>query len=173
MASVAFRKIDLRQAAASQPYFVYARVSLAQPRVYTVYEVPYGFNYLLRRVVSRWDGAAVGINNGLSIPAELFNSAQSRPRQNEPIPVHLFSSPAGDNQAVAVPGAPLGIQFFATPRTSARIVNIAFPYGDAVRVVVSNPDIPGAAVQFFDIVLEGYLIPENSLGMWGGSAGGA
>lgn len=171
MPSRAFEPVDLRVAAAVQPYFVFNRLALTTPRVYDLFAVPYGFNYLLRRVISRWDGQVVGGANDYTLPVELYNAAYSRARQNAPIPLPLVSSPGGDTVAAAEPSAPLGISFLVLPRVSARIVNIGFPYGDTIKLDILS-DFPAAGPGYIDLVFEGYLIPEQALSLWGKNAGG-
>lgn len=164
-----FDRVSLDVAGQVQPYFVYSRVSLAVPRAYVLFSVPYGFNYLLRRVVSRWpERGAATIDPSLSV--ELFNGASSRPRQVAPVPFGLFSSPAGDDVATVASPAPGGVSMTAAPLQSLRIVNIAFPYGDTVRLEVTG-QVAGAPA-WLDLVLMGYLIPESALALWKGAARG-
>jgi len=162
-----FDPVDLRVVQATQPYFVWGRLALNVPRVYAMYQVPYGYNYLIRQVISRWDMVGFGGGPTVTDPplaAEVFNAASSRARQVGPVPFSLFSSPGGENTAVPLGGAPLGVSFFATSRTSARLVNIAFPFGDTIRVEVTG-QIPGYTV--LDIMLQGYLIAQGNLALWG------
>jgi len=166
MTTLAFEPVDLKVAAATQPYFVFSRLSLAAPRVYDLYTVPFGFNYLLRRVISRWDGIVVGSLESYTLPVEIFNAAQQRARQNAPVPLPLVSTPGGDTTVAVEPSAPLGVSFVVLPRHSAKIINIGFPYGDTVKLEVSTP-FPAPVPTAIDIVLEGYLVPEQALGMWG------
>jgi hypothetical protein len=161
-----FKPVDVRTAAQSQPMFVYNRIALTVPRVFVLYVVPYGFNYLLRRIVSRWNerGAAT-IDPSLNL--EMFNAASSRPRQEDPIPFGMLSSPCGgDVQAIAEPLNPSGVTMTVSPRQSLRILNIAYPYGDSIRLEVTG-QVAGAPA-WVDVMLEGYLLPESLLAMWGG-----
>lgn len=160
----AFSTIDLRMVAAMQPYFVYHRYLLNTPRVYSLYSVPYGFNYLLRSVFARWDGLGT-VTTDPPLRAEIFNSASSRARQNTPVSLALVSSPGGETTTAVEPGAPFNISFTALGRTSSRLVNLAFPYGDTIRMEITG-QIPGYTA--VDIVLQGYLIAETALSMWGG-----
>ena len=78
MSSRAFDPVDLSVAAATQPYFVYNRLALAAARVYDLFSIPYGFDFLLRRVVTRWDGQVPGAVNAYTLPVELYNEASAR-----------------------------------------------------------------------------------------------
>lgn len=160
----AFDPVDLRVVQATQPYFVYHRYALTTPRVYSLFDVPYGFNYLVRSVVTRWDMWGAVSTSDPPLSAEVFNAAASRARQTVPVPFSLFSTPGGETFTAVEAGAPFGISFASNPLTSARIVNLAFPYGDTLRVEITG-QIPGYT--FLDIVLRGYLIPESVLAIWG------
>ena len=172
MSSRAFDPVDLSVAATTQPYFVYNRLALAAARVYDLFSIPYGFDFLLRRVVTRWDGQVPGAVNAYTLPVELYNEASARARQNVAVPLPLLSTPGGDTVAGALAGAPLGISFVVLPRHSAKIVNLAFPFGDTLKLITVT-DFPAAAPGFIDIVLEGYLIPEQVIALWGKKSGGS
>lgn len=161
----AFNPVDLRVVQATQPYLVYHRYALNTPRVYSMYEVPYGYNYLVREVFCRWDGAGT-LTTDPALSTEVFNASSARARQTGPVPIMLYSSPGGENAVVPAAGGvpPFGVQFFAVPLTSYRLVNIAFPYGDTVRLEITG-QIPGYS--FVDIVLHGYLIAESAISLWG------
>jgi len=170
-----FTPVDLKVVSATQPYFVYNRLPLlAQPRVYQLYTVPAGFNFLVRQIITQWDSRVVGgggIGTDPALSCEIYNNSASRARQTSPIPFHLFSSP-GCGDCIAVPFAlpPLGFSFTVVQRRSARIMNLAFPYGDTVRIEITGQSANIAIVppyNFLDIVLEGYLVAETALAMWG------
>lgn len=152
-------------AAGSQPLFVFNRLALNGPRVFVLFTVPYGFNYLLRRIVSRWPSrGAAAIDPDLNV--EAFSVGSGVARQNVPIPFGLFSSPAGDDAvSVVEPGAPLGVSGTAAERMSTKIINLAFCYGDTIRLEITGQTGLGAP-PWVDVVMEGYLASERALAMW-------
>lgn len=167
-----FSPFDLRVVQATQPFFIWARYQLNLPRVYSLYQVPYGYNYLIRQVFARWDMVGFGGGPTVTDPplaVEIFNASSGRARQTRPVPFVLFSSPGGENTAVPLGGAPFGISFFADPRLSSRIVNLAFPFGDTIRAEITG-QIPGYT--HLDLLVQGYLIAEGDLSLWGDSSGG-
>lgn len=164
MSSLVFEPVDVSIAQQSQPMWVYGRIALTAPRSYALYTVPYGFNLLVRRIVSRWAEIGAGAMNPPQA-GEIFNGASARARQTDPVPFGLISSPCGDNvQLFAEPLNPSGVSMTAVSRRSTRIVNLAFPYNDTVRLEITG-SVAGAP-SWIDLILEGYLVPESLLAMW-------
>jgi len=160
----------------SQPYFVFGRYALTVPRVYVMYSVPWGFNYLLRRLVVRWPGrnALAGVTRD-PVFLEIVNTAQAIRRQTLPVLSELVSSPCGDDSWSAVePSAPLGLSATCASLQSTKILNIAVPYGDTIRLEVTAQS-PGTTrcPEFVDLVMLGYLLPECAVAMWQGKRKGA
>lgn len=156
----------------SQPYFVYERLALAA-RVYTVYQVPYGYNYCLRRIVARWplrNVLAGVIRDALLV--EVVHTAANLRRQNDALPLTLITSPAGESEYPATePSAPLGLSASAASLQSTKFLNYVAVFGDAIRLeIVPEAGTGAKCPEFVDVVLMGYLLPESSLAMWG-SAG--
>lgn len=204
MLTAPYQKTDLDIVGQIQPYWLYKRIhptagiGFAPPVLpaFVLFTVPYGFNYLARRVSVQWDD----VNDGGNIinpeaRVEVYNRAQSRARQSgawtnaasgyrenyAQVPLDTVSSPAGRNTRWNVAPAPVdqtafGINFTATPRKSSKIVNLIFPYNDTieVRIVGTIWTLPAADIfpNYVDVLVEGYMIPEAALAMWQGGNDG-
>lgn len=201
MPSAPYTKPDLDIVGQIQPLWLYKRLActtglgFAPPNLpqYSLYTVPYGFNYLARRILTQWDDVNDG--GGVINPearVEVYNRAYSRARQSgkamvagwpqlyAEIPLNTISSPGGANTRWNVAPAPVdttafGVNMTATPVKSAKFVNLTFPYADTIEVRIVD-SLVGPAWGWFpnyvDILIQGYLIPEQALAMWEGGRNG-
>lgn len=156
----AFSVIDLQQTTAIQPYYVFQRIAFVSAVEYVLYTVPTGYNYLLRRFCARWDARVAGAVGAYMLSAEIFSTSRCLSRQREPVPIAALAGPGGECVSVLQPGAPLGISFDVQARKISKIVNIPFPYGDTLRLRITT-GLPAVSPGFFDLLLEGYLVPES------------
>jgi hypothetical protein len=156
-----------------QPYLIYLRTALTHFREYINYTLPYGYGYLLRRVLANWPTVnPAGVKYSGNLRLEFMGVGTWKSRQIDPNPLSLFSSPAGQGDDLAGPGvrqyAGVGgaVVFTSANRASWRILNYQYLFGDTFNLHVTGQDSIDPA--YFDLVLHGYLIPERSLSMWQG-----
>lgn len=159
----AFLPVDLEVAQQSQPYLIYERITLANPRDYFTFRIDYGYGYLLRRLRTRWPIITAGPGLAPTLSFEIFSKGSIRARQLQPIPFALNSSPAGFLVTTSPVGPPL-TDGVAIPG-NFKLLNYLFPYGSTIELHITGQ--AGGAPAFVDIVLDGYYVPEKSLGLWG------
>lgn len=158
-----FEKLDIKKFSAVFPYLIYRRVVLTGPGI-LLFPIDMGYWFWFRDMRAQSpeiDVAGVTFNEGLSF--ELIGSAVHRVYQDVPIPLRLVSTPASDGiQAFA------GGQFTAASVSSTKKLNYMIPNRDNIQIRVTGQDAtPFPATM--DIVLCGYLIPDNAGIEWKGS----
>lgn len=161
------------------PYFFYERLAVVagRTRVPVSFHIDTGFTYFLRRLVMTWPDTEFTAGPPIYVPSltiSFIDRAKNKPRQIVPIPVSLLSTPAG-HQTFAGP-APLPVDntafsqnFSASVRPSHKMFNYFYAFADTIEMEVTG----FVAAPFlwlppyFDVMIEGYNIPEKSLTMWG------
>ena len=167
-------KINVEFARQSAPFFLFFEKILTHGSELFTFRIDYGYGYLLKRFICRYDG--VDITTGKLAPAlfvEFFDNYNGRARQVEPSPLPLLSTPNhGGNveHEVRNPGGP-DLFTVKTGKTSEKILNFNYPYMDVLRFAITGGGVPmktyyGDVYPSIEIVLDGYYVPETSLEMW-------
>lgn len=150
----------------SQPYFIYQRLTLTNTVEHFLFPVDYGFNYLLRDIVTKYPEVdAAGATFGPDLSFTPVHTYQSRKTSNVPVPFGLVSTPG--SAGVQVNAA---AQMTATGPKNQKKFNVIFPYRDSIHIEITGQN--GTTPVLVDIVLVGYLIPNRELSMWGGNTNG-
>ena len=161
------------------PYFLYSRneVGPGVTRVPVSFKIDSGYAYLCRRAILTWPQIAAVATGGYAptLSIEFLDRAKNKPRQMEPVPQSLVSTPAGWQTATFAAPAPvdptgLGQNYSASVRPSHKIFNYFYAYADTIEMEVigfGDVSVFGWRPQFFDILLEGYNISERHLSLWG------
>lgn len=164
------------------PAFFYKRfrkdnptTNIESPETWVI-PLDFGYGYLLRMITSKWpmyESQSASIYPTLNI--SLFNTIRGATRQNNPIPLRLVSTPGKDGCFRFPAPAPVDNDIFnicysATPPLKNRLVyNLFYQYRDAIHMKFNfSPELPTQfhEIEYFDIMLDGYLIPEKDLSLW-------
>lgn len=145
----------------SQPYFIYRRLILTKQVEYFLFDIDYGFNYLLRNINVRFPEIdSTGAVYGPTLNFESIENSVGRRAQNEPIPFNLLATPGSSGVSVNGSG-----QMTSASLKNKKMLNVAYPYRDTIQFKVSGQD--GITPVAVDIVLIGYLVAKGNIDMWG------
>jgi hypothetical protein len=175
------KKINVEFARQSSPHFIFFERILTRAVETFSYRLDYGYGYLLKRFICRYDG--VNISTGKLAPPlfiEFYDNYNGRRRQVAPSPLPLLSTPnngGGVEHEIQQAGGP-DLFTVKTPKTSEKILNFNYPYMDTLRFDITGGGVPmktyyGPVFPSIQIVLDGYYVPETSLEMWEKSHGKA
>jgi len=171
--------VNVDSQAETMPYFFYRRVAVVAPEMLVSFDVPLGFTYLLKRIVSTWDTTDAGATFlSPQVLVEVIHDAKSRYLQPVPFPLALETSPAGAGvlwvnvAATAVDQDAYGRSLTAKPRKYQRTRNYLFEFRSALRFRLSGMTIVGAVADnnhpsYIDILTEGRLNADRQRGdLW-------
>lgn len=166
-------KINLEFARQYAPYFIFFERVLVRARELFTFRIDYGYGYLLKRFVCRYDGVDI-FTRQLAPPlyVEFFDNYNCRARQVEPSPLPLLSTPNhGGNIEYEVQSQTPHTFTVKTGKKSEKILNFNYPYMDVLRFAITGGGIPlktylGEEYPSIEIMLDGYYVPEQSLEMW-------
>lgn len=150
-----------------QPWFIYKRITLNQPKNYFLEPIDYGFWYILRSINVKYpeiDAAGVVFFGDLEI--EFYERASNKWVQNVPIPIRLLSTPHKEGVQINAVN-----QMTATPLKASILRNIFFPYRDNIEMYISGQNPAGMPV-IIDICLVGYYLSAKERVMWEGESDG-
>lgn len=163
----------------SMPYFYYTRLAVTAPVIYAAFDIPLGFTYLLKRIVSTWDTTDAGGTFLSPQPlVEVIHDAKARLLQSDPYPLALETSPAGAGvvwqnvAASAVDASAFARSLTAKPRKYQRTRNYLFEFRSALRVRLTGFTVVGAVADnnhpsYIDLVTEGRLNADRGRGdLW-------
>jgi hypothetical protein len=145
-------------------YWHYSRLLLTHFLDLTVYTVPLGYHYLIRTMVTNWVKVRpAGTFNGQSLEFQLYRSSRgSWGIHSNPIPGDLFSSPSGrldvtrDGATQSTTCATIG---------SLKRLNWILQSKESLQIHVTGQNTTNPP--WCDTIIQGYLIPNEKLGMWG------
>jgi hypothetical protein len=167
-------KINYEFARQIQPYFIYFERVLTRPVELFTFLISYGYGYLLRRFVCRYDGVDT-VTGKLAPPlfVEFFDNYNCRARQVTPSPLPLMSTPNhGGNIEYEIQTTTPHLMTVKTGKSSEKILNFNYPYMDVLRFQISgggsamHTTYEGPVYPSIQIMLDGYYVPEQSLEMW-------
>lgn len=167
-------KINLEFARQYAPYFIFFERVLTRARELFTFRIDYGYGYLLKRFVCRYDGVNI-LTGKLADPLyiEFFDNYNGRGRQVEPSPLPLLSTPNnGGNIEYEIQSQVPHTFTVKTGKKSEKILNFNYPYMDVLRFAIIGGGVPlgvtyaGAQYPSIEIMLDGYYVPEQSLEMW-------
>jgi len=158
--------VNLEFSAQSQPFFIYENRTIAAPIERFAWRIDYGFGYLLRRIVTHWTTQQGSYFNPF-LRIELFDTGTGKARQVQSIPLDLITTP----NRVSINSPKFGnFEQGAGVRGSSKILNWYYPYGDTIEARITGQVFAPVPVAWrpvnVGIMLEGYYVPEKSLGLW-------
>jgi len=166
------------------PQFYYKRLNLTDLAVgYFIIPIEQGYAFLLRTMRTKWQTAEG--NNVLRVRTKFIQQVRDRTLQNDFYPFGLICTPgtAGFHsdgsgtlvQGVEVYAAPqpadmtaFGFNFSANPVKNNLILNYFYQHQEALDLRIEFQPL-SVEQGYVDIVMVGYLIPDLSLGEWGGT----
>lgn len=163
------------------PAFYYKRFKVDDIRIKFYFSIPldYGFGYLLRRISSKWSEEVIPNGNAYhkDVKYTLIHTTRGRRLNDLPAPLRLVSTPAETNVFLAAAPAPVdndgyGVCFAATPVKNRLVFNEYYFYRETLFIefifnLNMNTTPAELITAYLDVMLDGYLIPEKSLEMWG------
>lgn len=146
------------------PYFVYRRLTLTAPTEHFFFHIEYGFYYLLRELRVKYPEInTAGAVYGPQLEFKAVRRSTNTYFQDAPVPFNLICTPGSSGVQDSATN-----NLTATPPKNNKLLNILFPNRDNVELQVEGQN--GTTPTVCDIVLVGYLIPFESLKMWGKDA---
>ncbi len=163
------------------PYFYYKRfeidfnsANLGRSNIWS-FALDYGYAYLLRRLSSQWP-----IKDDIATPQteldiSFFNMIRGSKYQDKPYPLRQVTTPGNPDINFSAAPAPVdqdgfGINFDAAGVKNRLVYNLFYQFRDAIHIEVNfRVQVPPVAAgkTYVDLMLDGYLIPEKNLAMWG------
>ena len=163
-------KLDIDLLRQQVPAWFYKRFDLTAGGTKFDYTIPidYGFGYLLRSINTKWpEMEGETLHSKYSI--EFIITSRGRILQNVPYPIRLISTPA--EVGVTVNAAPVPVDndifsvcFKATPVKNRILLNYYYQYRETIYIRIDT--IFSTELNYFDLVLDGYYIPEKILDLW-------
>ena len=176
----AFTPVKIDIAGQIAPYYFYKRIDARAitDRAPLSFKIDSGYSYFMRRAVLSYPQvitAVAGDQWGPYLSIEFLDRAKNKPRQKQPIPFQLISTPAGWRTTENVAPAPVdatafNVNFGASVRPSHKLNNYFYAFADVIEMEVTGFAVVGLfgrQPDYFDVMLEGYNIPERTLSMWG------
>ena len=158
----------------SFPFFFYRRINVLHATEYITFPLDYGFNYLVKRIVAKWDAQNVFPVGAYLSPDPLVEILRFSyiPGQNTPFALSLITSPASAGvafvPAATVPTSPMS----AAPRRAHKKINLLYAFKDVLYVRISGLVVTSAVnaelnhPSYIDLLVEGRYFPETSEALW-------
>jgi len=156
----------------SYPYAFYRRVGFLSRLEVVRFQVEYGYHYLAKRIVAKWDTTDAGATFlSPQIFVTVTDLSTSRKYSPVPIPLSLVTSPGGGGVVFATIGANKVLT--ATAKRGGLTENYLFKIRSVFSLEITGATIASAVnsdlnhPSYLDIFIEGRNYPERSLPMWG------
>jgi hypothetical protein len=178
--------ISLKDLRGIFPHYFYQRIRVDAPSLFFAEKIPLSYGYVVRRVWIKYPSYVnIDIGEGQifkvaapELKLEFLEIASGKTRQPSPLPVSLISSPASNGESyMSTAPSPVDQQGFGMNNSASgsikysSILNYLLQYGDQVWIKFTGQNlqsiIEGVEVTpfwnpgFIDIIVEGYMVPEN------------
>lgn len=158
-----FTNEKLKKLRESQPWHVYQRVVLATIDNHFLFQLPFGFWYVLREIRAHYAETDTPAGNVFpDIRFEVYLMGANKWPQNAPVPFRLSCTPGGEG--VVVNGAG---ELTAGSIGTAKMINSLHPVRDTLNITIVRQGV-GPFVPFVDLDCVGYLIPHGDMWVEGG-----
>ena len=156
------------------PAFYYKRFRILTGTAFKFYfliPLDFGYGYLLRRISSKWANFTGEVQPPLDY--ELIHTTRGRKLNNIPAPLRLISTPGTDGVTVVnapspVDNAGFNVCMSDEPLKNRVVINEYYFYRETLYLNLYFRAVAGVEIdRYIDIMLDGYLIPEKDLEMWG------
>ena len=164
-------------------FYLYKRIQFLHPTEYVLFQLDWGFNYILREIREVHDetGGREALNPPIYIQA--LQTGSTIQYHVDPVPIFQMVTPGPsgcDYYVEANPYPPgvatgFGINFTAVPAKISKLDwGYIWPYRDAIQLqitgqtIVSTTDPTQNSPSYCDIMLIGRYYHQDDLGVWKG-----
>jgi hypothetical protein len=163
-------EIDLNKQ--PQPFFIFQRLFLEQPRIFYNFKIDQGFKFILKRLFIKapekveifTDNWKDEYHSAEPVKIEFLDNAKNKTRQAEPYPINLISSPNSANVTQYFASHTLltekKINFSASSVKKSSLLDYEYVNGDVIQIRITGTPIPPYFIIHnyiaIDLVLQGY-----------------
>jgi len=156
----------------SRPFWFYKRVPLLHGEEYVLFQLDFGFNYIIHRSLCKYNEAVRGTICP-EIKMDFLQTGRADSFHKSPFCPDLFASPSAAGVAIATETTPAdqtgyGINFTATSIKLAKKLNYLFLFRDTIQVKVTGQQINSSVDPmvnlpcYVDLCLVGRYYPEKT-----------